>query len=215
MRGLVEKKEANTVYLVVKHGTICQESRNPKDGYEPVEVINPETKVTTIKYIKPYDRVEALITNIEWSDREWDGRPYRSWRISMDAAGTPCVLELPFESRVSTRFMKLAESISYTDPVEFRAWLDRDNKTAFIVKQNGQNVPQKYTRENPGECPEPVKRVTGKWSFDDQAEFLHERMMNIVIPRVHAAVEMAPRNGHEAPDENNSDSFDDDETSPF
>lgn len=82
--------------------------------------------------------------------------------------------------------MKLAENINYSEPVEFSAWKGQDDKTAFSVKQGGENVPQKYTRDDPGDCPPPVQGFNKKWNFDAQKEYLHERMVNVVIPKVKA-----------------------------
>jgi hypothetical protein len=85
--------------------------------------------------------------------------------------------------------MKLAENLNFNKPVEFSAWHDtKDDKTAFVVKQNGQSVPQKYTRDNPNGCPEPAQRGRqGKWDYTEQEDFLYERMINVVIPAVEQA----------------------------
>jgi hypothetical protein len=196
MRGFQERTESNGRFFVIKHNSICEESSKERPGFVPVEVMNPSTKEIVIKFIKRYQTVEAMVTKIEWRDTEdkYDQR-YMSWKIYLDANGEKGVLELPFQSRVSSRFMKLAENIDFLRPVEFRAWLDpKTDSTAFFVGQRENeedeksvSVPQKYTRQNPGECPEPIQRLGGKWNFDDQMEFLQERMVNVVIPRVAAA----------------------------
>lgn len=201
--GLQEKSGGSGIFLVVKHDCICQESKVEKPGFEPREVRNPQTDETSIKFIKPYGSVAAMITKIEWRDtgEQYDQR-YTSWRIHLDMGDEgKAVMELPYQSRASSRFMKLAENIDFSRPVELRAWYDAKGKsTAFFVGQweneddeKSISVPQKYTRDNPGACPEPVQRLGGKWSFDDQTEFLHSRMMTVVIP----AVDAANRNGHE------------------
>jgi len=206
MKGLQEQSDTNAVFLTIKHHGIVQESKVAREDFKPVEVTNPRTGETFTKFIKRYKAVEALINKIEWRDtgQQYEQR-YMGFKIYLDADGVPCVLDLPFESRQCTRFMKLAENIDYTKPVEFRAWHDKQtDSTAFFVGQ-GQNgdgktisVPQKYTRDNPGDCPPPVQKFNGKWNFDDQTEFLYERMMSVVIPRVDAAVAMrAEQNGHE------------------
>lgn len=197
MKGLVEPNNSG-IRLVIKHGTICQESKVEREGWEPVEVENPETKVKSIKYIKRYREVEAMVKKIEWRDTEdkYDVR-YQSWQLHLDAAGVPCVLEISLNSRVADRFMKVAENIKFTEPVEFRAWNDAEGKTALAILQNGENVPQKYTKDNPGDCPPPVKKIKG-WNFDDQTEFLFERMTSVVIPRCEAANEFT-ENGSSAP----------------
>lgn len=185
MKGLQERTD-DGIFLVIKHGGIVQESKNPREGFVPIEVPNIRTGDNTIKYIKRYKGVEALIKRIEWYDREYADTRFMGWKLVLDADGTACTLDLPFESRVGTRFMKLAENIDYSQPVEFSAWKGPDDKTAFSVKQNGENVPQKYTRDEPGDCPPPVQGFNKKWSFDAQKEFLHARMLEAVIPKFQA-----------------------------
>lgn len=211
MKGLVEKTETRAVFLQVKHGSLCQESKVPREGFEPIEVQNPRTYETFTKYVKRYSAVEAFIDKIEWKDTgDKYETQFMSWLIYLNADESKCVLELPFNSRPSTRFMKLAENIDFTKPVEFRVWHDtREDKTAFFVGQ-GQDasgkstaVPQKYTRDQPGNCPEPTKNRLGKWNYDAQTEFLHEQMMNVVRPKVEAALAkrefQSPQNNEEPP----------------
>lgn len=195
MKGFQQRSESTGRFFLVKHNCICEESSKERPGFEPVEVMNPSTKEVAIKFIKRYDFLEAMVKKIEWRDTEekYDQR-YMSWKIHLDADGEKGTLEIPFNSRVGDRFMKLAENIDFSKPVEFRAWRDNDDKTAFIVKQDDQNIPQKYTKAHPGDCPPPVQKFGGKWNFDDQSEFLHRQMMTIVLPRVEAAT--GNSNGH-------------------
>jgi hypothetical protein len=196
MKGLVEQTN-DGIFLNVKHGGIVQESKNPREGFSPIEVVNVRSGATVVKYIKRYKKVIAHIKKIEWYDREYEDTRFMGWKLLLDDDdGTVCVLDLPFESRVGTRFMKLAENIDYSQPVEFSAWKGPDDKTAFSVKQNGENVPQKYTRDSPGDCPPPVQGFNKKWNFDAQKEFLHARMIHAVIPKVQ---ELNSGNGHYEP----------------
>lgn len=207
MRGFQERSESTGKFFVVKHHCICEESSKERPGFEPVEVMNPQTKEVLIRFIKRYQTLEAMVTRIEWRDTEdkYDQR-YMSWRIFLDTGNEKGVLEIPFHHRASSRFMKLAENIDFARPVEFRAWRDTGgpvDATAFYVGQRASetdeksvSVPQKYTKDNPGECPPPVKRMGGKWNFDDQMEFLHGRMMNVVIPRVAATRVAMSENGN-------------------
>lgn len=185
MKGLQERGEGG-IFLHIKHGTICEESKTPKEKFVAIEVTNPRSGVSSTKYIKPYKLVEAMIKRIDWYEREYDGTPFMGWKIVLDADGTACTLDLPLQSQTATRFMKLAENIDFTKPVEFSAWKTPEDKTALSVKQEGNNVPQKYTKDNPGECPPPVQGFGKKWNYDAQTQFLHERMTKIVIPRLNS-----------------------------
>lgn len=185
MKGLQEKN-SDGVFLQIKHHCICQESRSPREGFVPIDVKNVRTGETITKYIKRYKGVEALVRKIEWYDREHDGTRFMGWKLVLDANGTSCTLDFPFESRMGDRLMKTAENIDFSQPVEFSAWKGPDDKTALTIKQGNQNIPQKYTKDNPGECPVPVKGFNGKWNFDKQKEFLHQRMKEVVIPSLQA-----------------------------
>lgn len=195
MRGLQEKRGAGVKFLGIANNSICESSKVPREGFTLVESKDREG-ATHVKYCKFYDRVEALIMKIEWSEREWRGKVFRSWRLSLDADGTPCVLELPTKSRVTNRFLKLAENIDFLRPVEFAAWQDKTTgNTAFMVGQRvneddekAVSVPQKYTKDNPGACPQPKQRMGGKeWDWNDQEDFLYNLMVTVIIPRVEAA----------------------------
>lgn len=185
MKGLQEKTDGG-IFLHIKHGTICEESKTPKEKFHAIEVTNPRSGVSSTKYIKPYKLVEAMIKRIDWYEREYDGTPFMGWKLVLDADGVPCTLDLPLQSQTATRFMKLAENIDFTKPVEFSAWKTAEDKTALSVKQEGQNVPQKYTKDNPGDCPPPVQGFGKKWNYDAQTQFLHERMTKVVIPKLNA-----------------------------
>lgn len=185
MKGLQEKTDGG-IFLHIKHGTICEESKTPKDKFVAIEVTNPRSGQTSTKYIKPYKLVEAMIKRIEWYEREYDGTPFMGWKLVLDADGVACTLDLPLQSQTATRFMKLAENLDFTKPVEFSAWKTPEDKTALSVKQEGNNVPQKYTKDNPGDCPPPVQGFGKKWNYDAQTQFLHEKMTQVVIPKLNA-----------------------------
>lgn len=206
MRGYVQKQESTGLRLTVKYGSICEISKQPREGFEEIKVPDVSTGEELTKHIRRYDTVEAMITDIEWRDT---GKQYAvrfmSWRIHLrNAQGDPAVLELPFKSNASDRFMKLAENIDYARPVEFRAWKDTKgdkDKTAFYVGQRVNEadeksvaVPQKYRRGDMGDCPEGVEEL-GEWNFVAQRKFLHGQMINVIIPKVKATVEMNQQNG--------------------
>lgn len=188
-KGLQKKSDSGAIFLAVKHNSLVRESKGPKEGFEEIEVENPRTKEKVKKYIERFSAVEGAVTKIEWYDTEqkYDVR-YQGWKIYIDANTEQVVLDLPFSSIPASRFMKVAENIDWTKDVEFRAWKDRSgDKTAFWVGQNNESVHQKYTRDNPGDCPPPIQNFKGDWKYDDQMEFLFTRMKEVVIPAVEKA----------------------------
>lgn len=202
---LLEQTERNGNFLSVKHGAICLESKDPKEGYELIE--GEVNGVPYSKYVKKFQGVQGIITKIEWYDREHNGSHYRGLHIKMKDGGEHYIIDLPFEKRQYDYFTKIAENIDYSKPVTFEAWLDVKNAkpgqqtpTAFIAKQDGQIVQWKYTRENPGDCPQPKQTRTGKWNFDDQRDWLLERILTVVAPHVEAT------NGFNEPEPEYTDS---------
>lgn len=194
MKGLMEWTTGEGVFLTVKHNSIVRESKTERPGFESIEVTNPRTNQKITKFIKRYKGIEALIKKIDWYDTEqrYEQR-YIGWKITLDADGEKCIFDIPFDSRVCSRFMNLAENLDFTQPVEFSAWRDSTtDSTAFAVKQNGQSVPQKYTRANPGDRPEPIQNFKGNWNYDAQMEFLKKKMIDVVIPAVEAAQSKQP-----------------------
>jgi hypothetical protein len=190
--GLEEYGESNSTFLKIKHGCLCEESKKPRDGYKKVEGTLQDGTAYE-KWIRPYKAVSGYVTKIEWYDREYNGRKFRGWNIHIDADGQPVVLDIAFDSRVNSRWMKVAENIDFRKTVRFSAWHDRKtDSTAFNVQQDGVSVPQRYTRENMGDCPEPVQRTSGKWDYGAQEDFLAQRMLDTVIPTVEAAAALRP-----------------------
>lgn len=210
---LHEQTTRNGNFLSVKHGAICLESKEAKDGYELVEGEVNGTPYS--KYIKKFQGVSGLIVGVEWYSRESGGNNYRGLHLKLKDGGERYVLDLPFEKRPYDYFTKIAENIDYAKPITFEAWPDVKNAkpgqqvpTAFVAKQDDQFVQWKYTRDNMGECPEAHQTRTGKWNFDDQRDWLLDRIVNVVAPKVaalHAFDEPEPEydekgDAYEAPD---------------
>jgi hypothetical protein len=215
MKGFQEDTGQSALYLSVKHHGIVEESKREREGFQPISIFVQRTGETITKFIKRYKSVEGFIKKIDYRESEYEGVKFNSWKIHIvDDQGKLGILDLLLNSNPGTRFMKLAENLDFTKPVEFSAWHDtKDDKTAFVVKQNGHSVSQKYTRENPNGCPEPVQRGRqGKWDFTDQEDFLYDRMVNAVIPAVERA-EAQRGVAQESPVDNWTEKEDDD--APF
>lgn len=183
--GLEDYGEGNGVFLKIKHGHICQESKTEKEGWKKVEGVLQDGTPWR-KWIRPYKAVSGFVDKIERYDRESEGRKYRGWDITLNDNGEIYRLDIPFGGvRVNSRWMKVAESIDYHKPVRFSAWTDKKtDSTALNIQQDGVTVPQKYTREEPGDMPEPIQRSSGKWDYGAQEDFLVDRIVRFVIPNV-------------------------------
>lgn len=187
---LLEQSKRNGNFLSIKHGAICLESKEAKDGYELVEGTTPSGDPYS-KYIKKFAGVQGTIVKIEWYSREHNGDTFKGLHVTLKDGGERYIIDFPFEKKHYDYFTKIAENIDYSKPVVFEAWPDIKNAkpgrpvpTAFVCKQDDQYVQWKYTRDNMGDCPPAIQRASGKWNFDDQRDWLLERITKYVIPHV-------------------------------
>ena len=197
MRGYVQKKANNTLFFTVKYHSICEISKQAREGFESIKVPDVSTGEEITKHIRRYDTIEAMITGIEWRDtKQQYVTRFQSWEIHLlNSEGMAAVLKIPFKSNASDRFMKVAENIDFSRPVEFRAWCDTSgekDKTAFYIGQRvnendekSVKVEQKYKKGQMGDCPEAVEEIDG-WNYGAQLKYLHSQMLNVVIPKVEA-----------------------------
>jgi hypothetical protein len=203
--GLNERSNSQNNFLVIKHHSICLESKTPIEGFEPVEVTNPKTSEQIIKYIKKFASLTGTIVRLEWHDTK-DQYPTRFMSLKVHVKDGPdhFILELPLQSRAYDTFTKVMENINYEQPVEIAAWHNRrEDNTAFAIKQNDQFVQWKYTRDNMHGCPPAEQDSFGKWDFSKQKSFLHGVLINQVIPHVDSLNQMEEPmpeySGEEAP----------------
>lgn len=187
--GLHEKTNSQSNFLSVKHGAICLDSKEEREGYERVEgEVNGRPYV---KWIKKFAAVDGRITKIEWYDREDGGTRYRGIKIHLKDGGQYFQIDLPVKSRQYDYFTKIMDNIDFDKEVQFNAWLDVKAKTvnkptAFVARQDGNIVQWAYTRDNMGECPPAVQDARGDWDFRDQQIWLYNRLINVIIPKVDA-----------------------------
>lgn len=178
--------------LYVKRGAILRESDTELPGYELVS--GEVDGVPYSKYIERHGGVDGMITDIRWYDtgEEYENR-YQGIHVEISDDDDMHVLELPFASRPYDSFVKFAENIDFSKPIEFRAWPDKkENSTGFRAVQDGETVRQKYTKQyvidnagEPGACPVGVEnKRTGKWNFDDQRDWLLDNLLENVVPKI-------------------------------
>lgn len=187
---LHERTERSGNFLTVKFGAICLESKEEKPGYEMVE--GDVAGRSYRKYIRKFAGVTGLLVGLKWYMREFDGTHFRGLQLTLKDGNEIYFLELPFEKRPFDSFCLSAENIDLTQPVRFEAYYDtkraKPNKpvpTGFVIKQGGQMVAWNYTKDNPGDCPQPVfNELTGKWNFDARRAWLLDRVLKVVKPQI-------------------------------
>ena len=193
---LKEKNEHSNTFLVVKHHSICMESKEYREGWIQISPINPRTGEPVTKYIKPFDSVSGFVNQVEWYDRTSDSSDTRfvGYKLHIQDGDEEYILDLPYKSIGYQYFTKSAENINWNLPIEFSAWHNKkEDRTAFCARQNGETIKHKYTMANPGECPAPIQRKavggTVKWDFTDQEVWLKERIDRLIVPAVAKAAQ--------------------------
>lgn len=191
--GLGTASRKPTLYLQVKHEGLCEEHKIRPTGsrgleFEKTEVDNPSTGGTVTKYLKHYEFIAGFLDKIEYTDNTYDGTRYEYLKLHFDLIETNVVLAVKFESRASSRIMKLARNIDYTKPVRVEAW-KQEKWHAINFIQGGQPVKEFYNKENREEygCPPWEERnVRGKVVWDNSAElnFLLDDLLQNLSPHV-------------------------------
>lgn len=192
---MLHEQEQAKPFLVIKHNAICFESKEPVEGWEQVEFLNPRTQETGIKYIKKFKAVEGYVDKAEWYRREdaKTGVVFAGWKLHLSDEGEQYILDIPFGTPAYGYFVKAAENMNFTLKISFSAWKNKeDGKTAFVARQGDQTIKQKYSAAHPGDCPAPIEKKTPtgtKWDYSDQEIWLKDRMEKVVIPAIDKAAQ--------------------------
>jgi len=100
----------------------------------------------------------------------------------VDDEGSSFKLQIPLDSQFFGQYAKRMPNINKTDPLFLGLGYDRERERHFLyAKQLGQNVPMKFTKDEPNGMPAPTqKEVKGKkvWDWEEQENFLYERAMD-------------------------------------
>lgn len=180
--------------------SIVQERPDAAEGYFPDDRVNPHSNETTTKYVRKVPALEGFVDKIEWRITEGEGYRIESLDVRLKDGEWEGVLQLGSKS-FAFNFLKLAENIDFSCPVEFSVWEGKDKEkkpqAAFVVRQKGIPIKWKYTRDHMGECPDGTQNARGKWDFSAQEGWLLNLLEKRIKPIVQAA--KIEREGDDAP----------------
>lgn len=117
-----------------------------------------------------FDTMKGTIVDIAIEDSEYG----QNLNITFNDGD---VLSLIFDSNIGQTFAKILPNIKEGEYLEMNTWIDKEEKTAFVVKQNGQALPWAFTKDNPNGIPQATKKTVAgrdKWDFSEITNFLYD-----------------------------------------
>lgn len=178
------------VYLAIKYQHLIQPLKEWQEGCAIKEVVNPTTNKPVTKYFIPYTGLTgAKVHSLKWYERTVESKILQGYQLGLkisdptSATGnTIAIIDFPLGSSSYNTLTKVIENIDPDKPLDVQVWTNKDDKTVISFKQDGQTIKYKYTKDNMGDCPPAVKKLTG-WDWSDQMEWLKNRIDTVVVPR--------------------------------
>lgn len=192
--GLTKQSDSNSIIIQAKHYSLWRGLKAAEPGCDSVEVNNPSTGERVVKYGYRYNNLTAFAVRLEWYDTGTKhDTQYLGFKMHMiDGDGSKFILDMPLNSPLLKKFMRVAPNLNFSKEISITVFRGKGegavDPTAIWFKQDDTTIFQAYTKDNPNGLP-PAKqsRSTGKWNFDDQNDWLIERINEDTIPAVAAA----------------------------
>lgn len=207
--ALTKRSESEAIYLQVKHFSLWREIKAPVEGCETIEVNNPRTAQKVIKYGYRFDNVEGRVVKLEKYDRQYDATRYFGFKMHIVDKSERYVLDLPYQSQILRRLLRVAPSIDWAAPLSISAFKSKKEKpgdldsTGIWFRQRGETIKPYYTREDPrGMPPATQDKITQEWDFKPQHRWLVNELIEHIIPIIDkvAASVIPPPAEHEGED---------------
>lgn len=189
--ALVKREGGNITYLQIKDFSIWKEIKALSEGCEAITVNNPSTGETLTKYGYKFDELSGRIVKLEQYNKDFGGTRYVGFNLVLLDDGKRFSLEMPYESQVFQRFLLVAPNIVLGLPLSISAFKGKPqraggkDKTAVAFRQDGKNVPQFYSREEPHGMPLATQDpITGTWDFGPQKRWLVQKLISETVPQI-------------------------------
>jgi len=168
-----------TYYLTPSGGKLQLASKEKRDGYEE-RVVETSKGERITKYVKEFDAVSGYITDVVAEDSEYGKR----WVVTIKDDTDTFILKFAYSSGYADSFLQQIENVDLQEKVyinpSYRE-IEKDGKirrqTGIWIRQNGELVKFKYSKDNPQGRPEKTETTyKGKTVWDDTDRLLfHEK----------------------------------------
>jgi hypothetical protein len=172
-------------FLTIGNGKIVLQHQNPIEGVT-TQRVNKNGKTV---HEEIFTSITAMISNIQSKDTTFG----KVWEIELTDNGETYVLSFNYSSRYTNNFFRALPNVDLSQPVKIAPWSMADKKDSsktvigLSISQDGQKVPFKWDKDNPGELPEmqQIKRK-GKLEWDDtkQLEFFEAMLQLEILPQL-------------------------------
>lgn len=176
--AFIENTGSEGNFVKIIDGSLCLKSSTPKEGYTLFETKNPQTDEPVSYYVRRFKAVSGMVTGLERVELE-SSKIY-GYNLHMQDEDGKFTIFFKDDARTTDRLLKTIENVDLNEELTIRVWKDDEGKTAIVFKQNDENVPQKWNKDN---LPEP-RKVKGKWDYSAMSEFLYNNVMENVIPNM-------------------------------
>jgi hypothetical protein len=181
----LNKDSGRKNFLTIGNGKIVLQHQNPIEGVT-TQRVNKNGKTV---HEEIFTSVTAMIANIQSKDTTFG----KVWEIELTDNSETYVLSFNYSSRYTNNFFRALPNIDLSQPVKIAPWTMADKKDSsktvigLSISQNGNKVPFKWDKDNPGNLPEmeQIKRK-GKLEWDDskQLEFFEDMLKKEILPQL-------------------------------
>lgn len=172
-------------FLTISNGRLVLQHQNPIQGV----TVSRENKNGKTVHEEIFTSITAMVTGIQSKDTTFG----KVWEIELQDAGETYLLSFNYSSRYTNNFFRALPNADLTKPVKIAPWSMADKKDSsktvigLSIIQDGNKVPFKWDKDNPGDMPELTKtRLRGKDIWDDSAqlEFFESMVKNEILPQI-------------------------------
>jgi hypothetical protein len=185
----LKESSSQRVYLSFFGGKVVRRVKEDFPG-----AVSRVNKQGATVWEKPYGSIEGILTDINIKEHEEYGKQFEVTLIDHDDSYQ---LTFPYSSSHSKGFLMSVENCDLKLPIEFCPYMfheDGKDKHVLSLKQRGNKIERKYTKENPQGLPQMVQ-VTFKgklqWDDTDQMAFLQDMLDKKIIPSLSKPAEAA------------------------
>jgi len=170
--GLEEKgNEGFKKILSIAEGSICM--KNP-DGKSERVITRKNDAGDEIEETIREDRFNAVTGMITKVNLE-KGKYGMNLELTIEDDGEEFIIQSLFKTQKVESIVKRMPNIDHTAPLSIIAGKDsKDNKTFVYLKQHGETVPMKFTKDNRNGMPDWVTDEMGETDRSDYYKFLFE-----------------------------------------